>query len=292
MSQVKGIFAILIAMFIFGSMGIFVRFTGQSGLVVASVAFMVSSVCLLPLLLKKGLLNRSLLRKESYLLFFIAVAGVANNVSYFMAFQKTTIASAVFFHYLAPVFAVIMAYFILGENFTFKKGMAIVASVIGLLFVSELSFSGSSAVGNVLALVSAVAYASSLLLYKKAMQYFDNLVLIFAQMFLGALLMSPLFFTTSFSLTLSSLGFLLIIGFVHQFVAVLFHMYGIRALPVSVSAIVGYTEILFALVFGFIFFKEIPSLFVVIGGICIVIATVLIIEWKNSKNVEETIINN
>jgi drug/metabolite transporter (DMT)-like permease len=267
--------ALISAMAIFGSMGIFVRFTGLNGLIIAAIAFMFSSVCLLPLLLRKKLLNRKLIRKEAWFLVGIAFMGILNNVSYFISFSYTTIAAATFLHYLAPVIAIVLAIFFLKESFSIKKGIAIGFSLLGLACVTGFTLSGQSFIGNMFAILSAVGYGVGIILYKKAMETYDNLVIIFSQMFWGALLLSPLVFIMDFTVTLPVIGILAILGIVHQFTAVLIHFYSIRNLSVFVLGILSYSEVLFAILFAFLVFAEIPAILTFVGGGFIVVASLL-----------------
>ena len=66
MNQAKYPLYVIIAMLIFGSMGIFARLSGQSGLVIAAAASFVSAVFMFFILLKKKELKPILTKRYGY----------------------------------------------------------------------------------------------------------------------------------------------------------------------------------------------------------------------------------
>ena len=66
MNQSKYPLYVIIAMLIFGSMGIFARMSGQSGLVIAATASLVSAFFMFFILLKKKELKPLLTKRYGY----------------------------------------------------------------------------------------------------------------------------------------------------------------------------------------------------------------------------------
>ncbi|MBU2637825.1 MAG: DMT family transporter [Nanoarchaeota archaeon] len=285
MNQIKYPAYVIIAMLIFGSMGIFARLSGQSGIVIAAAASLVSAFFMFFILLKKKEL-KLLLTKKIGILLLIGLFGAANNSLYFYAFSMTKISNAVFLHYLAPVFVIVLSWLILKEKAEARKIIAVIIAMAGLLFVAGIPSLEASSIGNLLAISSAVFYAASLITYKKAMRHFSLMQIIFVQMSFTAIIFMPFLLKAAPLISGNAWLYLGIIGIVHQFIAVIFHLKGLQALKATTVAILGYTEPVFAAVFAWIFLSELLGLAALAGGILIIgasfLATLGNFKYKNT----------
>lgn len=152
------------AMFIFASMGIFAKLSGQNGLVIAAVASLVSAFSILIILKKEEI--KGIFTKKSWMLVLIGLLGAANNGMYFYAFTMTKISNAVFLHYIAPAFVLVLLALVFKENISFRKALAIILGLSGLaLIVGKPNFISNESIGNMLAIGSALFYAGSLIVY-------------------------------------------------------------------------------------------------------------------------------
>jgi drug/metabolite transporter (DMT)-like permease len=96
-----------------------------------------------------------------------AVAYVATVVFFVAATRLTTAANAIFLQYTAPVYVALLAPWVLGEKSRPSDWASIGLALAGiaLFFVEQLSFAGLW--GNVLAVLSGVAFASMALCMRK-----------------------------------------------------------------------------------------------------------------------------
>ncbi|WP_366938830.1 DMT family transporter [Thermococcus sp.] len=112
------------AMLIWGSVGIFGRFSGLSGTGVAFVRVFLGFFVLLPVVyFPKGReLERlpGLIRKRWRPLLGLGVALVLNWTFLFTAFNYTTIANAVLVYYTTPILATLISWRFLGERISRK----------------------------------------------------------------------------------------------------------------------------------------------------------------------------
>lgn len=276
MNEIKYPLYVIIAMLIFGSMGIFARLSGQSGLVIAAAASFVSAFFMFFILLKKKEL-KPLLSKKIWILLLIGLFGAANNSMYFYAFSMTKISNAVLLHYLAPVFVIMLSWIILKEKAEARQVLAIILAMAGLLFVTGMPSFSASSIGNLLAISSAVFYAASLIAYKKAMKHFSLMQIIFAQMLFTAIVFMPFLLKAAPSITGAEWLYLGIIGIVHQFIAVIFHLKGLELLKAATVAILGYTEPVFAGILAWIFLSESIGLPALFGGMLIIASSYMAI---------------
>ena len=203
--------------------------------------------------------------------------GAANNSMYFYAFSMTKISNAVFLHYLAPVFVIVLSWLILKEKAEARKIFAVILAMAGLLFVTGMPSFDASSIGSLLAVSSAVFYAASLITYKKAMKHFSLMQIIFAQMLFTAIVFMPFLLKAMPAITGTEWLYLGVIGIVHQFIAVIFHLKGLKQLKATTVAILGYTEPVFAGILAWIFLSESIEISALVGGMLILASSYLTI---------------
>lgn len=80
-----------------------------------------------------------------------------------------------------------------------------------------------------------------------------------------------------------------VIGIVHQFIAVIFHLKGLKQLKATTVAILGYTEPVFAGILAWIFLSESIEISALVGGTLILASSYLTIaQGLKTKQIGET----
>ncbi|MFH1455799.1 MAG: EamA family transporter [archaeon] len=268
---------VFISYFIFGSMGIFTRLTGQNGIIIASAVSLFSAFAFLIWLNAKEF--KGIFKDKFWFLVLIGILGAANNSLYFFAFNLTTISNAAFLHYLAPPIVLVLSLIFLKEKFTWKSFLAIVIATIGLIFIlGKPTFSSMETIGNLFAIGSAISYAISFILYKKAFEHFNFKQILFMQMLVTFVIFSPFLFMNIFTITPMAWGCLLIVGLIHQFAAPALQFQGLKIMQATTVSIIGYTEIFFAVIFAWLVFSEVLTIPTLIGGVLIIFASYLALK--------------
>jgi len=143
-----------------GTWSLFVRPTGQTGVVTSPIIMAVIAIAALPLALRepRGRWDRTTLA----LLAAYTVGDVVNMVTFFTALTVTTVAIAVITHYLAPIFIALAAPRIDGARVRGTRVATLVA-LAGLVIVLEpwRGVQGDVLLGAALGGASAVAYAAN-----------------------------------------------------------------------------------------------------------------------------------
>jgi drug/metabolite transporter (DMT)-like permease len=123
---------ILLAIFLWSSLGIVVRLSGVEIHVLIFYSLIVS------LIVQGSVLVQKRYRKEipqfgqmKYPL-ILGIFSLVNTFAYFYAFQNTTIANAVLTHYTAPVIVALLASFFLKEKITGKIILVLFLASAGL----------------------------------------------------------------------------------------------------------------------------------------------------------------
>ena len=164
--------ALLAAMTIFGTIGVFRRFIPLPSGAIALVRAVIGALVLLGfLLLKRQKLSTLAIRRNFLPLLLSGVCLGFNWVLLFEAYKYTSVAVATLAYYMAPILLIFAAPFFLGERLTPKKGLCAAGALFGMVLVSGVLETG---IGNakelrgiVMGLVAAVLYAAIVLMNKK-----------------------------------------------------------------------------------------------------------------------------
>ena len=277
----KGSFLIIFAVAIFGLYGVFIRFIAASPeFILFFMSVIVTIVFALGFLKKKTLFSVRNHRKAAIL---IGLAGVGNNLSYFMSFKLTTIANATLAHYTAPIFVAIMAPFFLREKLEKSTVAALLMSFIGLSLISNGIYLGSDQfLGIALATLSGLFYALSIILYKR-MKDLPIYTIIFYQFFIGMLILIPFAAMNIPILDVSNIIWLLIFAGLFGIFAILIHLNGIKRVKAQHAGILGYAEPLAATAYAILLFSEVPTLFTIIGGLLIAAGGYIVIKLQKKE---------
>jgi S-adenosylmethionine uptake transporter len=206
-----------------------------------------------------------------------AVIVVVTAVSFFYALGALPLAEALILSFVSPLFTALFATWLLGERLDARIGLALAAGFGGVAIVVwgglGLNFTGSL-LGVAAVLVSAVGYAASNVLLRARAQR-DPLVTIVliqnaapALILLGPALVLSVVPSTGDALRLVAIGCLGVGG--HLFLA---RAYA-RA-EAARMAVLDYTALIWAVLFGFFGFGEIPTIAGFVGAALILGAAML-----------------
>ncbi len=273
----KDYILVIIPVLIWSSMGILVRYLSVSGLVAYFFAALISSIIFATLLIKEKKLKDFFIKKYLWIPITIGLFGVINNVSYFYAYQLTSIANATFVHYLAPVLVMIFSPLILAEKTKKRMWYSVILSLIGLFILLDMKNFNLST-GIFLAFLSAIGYSFGIIFFKKALKYYSSKEIIFSQMFFSTIILLPFIFYLKPVIAYSDIFPLITLGVIYQGFAVLLFITALKNLPSQNVSIVTYLEPIGAVLLALLILKEIPSLTTIIGGAIILISSYLIIK--------------
>ena len=267
--------SILIAIFLWSSLGVVVRLAGVP---VQELIFysMIVSVCVQSLIVSQGKYRKEIpsFRK----LIYPAITGVillANTFTFFYAYQNTTIANAVLTHYIAPILVALIAPLLLKEKITKTALFAIVLASAGLWIMLEgFSFDRNHTNGIIAGLISGFTYAALILFVRFHTQHFHPVVFALFTNASVICLLAP--FIRSFPH--EALWSFLVMGIVHSTIAPLLYYKGLQKVPANKAAILGYLEPVCAILFGIILLNEILAINTILGGILILSAGYLTLK--------------
>ena len=283
-NKAKGIFHILLAAFGFAAMSLFVRLSGD--LPTAEKAFfrnLIAAIVALYMLRKSG---QNLRIKEDCLptLLLRSIAGTIGIYANFWAISHMAIADANILNKLAPFAAIIMSIFIIGEKpNTFEIGTVITA-FIGAAFIVEPG-AGIASLPALVAMLGGIAAGTAYTYVRKLglMGERKAVIVLFFSTF-SCLVSLPGMITGFVPMTAKQLICLLMAGImasVGQLNVTAAYSYA----PAREISVFDYSQVVFAALFGFIFFREIPDSWSFLGYV-IIIATA-VVKWYYNLHIKD-----
>ncbi len=219
--------------------------------------------------------------RSKVLLLFRSALGTAGIFAHFYALGHITIAEGLTLNKSAPFFTVLFAWTFLGEKANWRQLGTLALAFAGVVLIAKPGFAGAAAIPLLIGLLSGVcaggAYACVRALRRHEIS--PAFIILFFSAF--SCLASVPFMVHRFDpMTASQVLVLLGAGVgaaVGQFGITLAYGY---AAPKDI-AVFDYSGILFASVFGFFFFGQVPDLLSVAGFVAIILAAFVVRRVQN-----------
>ena len=276
----KEYISMFIAAICLGTIGIFVKFIG-GGVSSMTLNFyrvffaFITLLVISPFLDKNTFkVSRNDLLMYALIGFFLAVSLSLNNVAFKLApVQNVSLITSLF-----PFFVLIFAYFLLKEEITKKKIIALIIALIGLVIINPIKAEGT--LGNFLSLLIAAldGLLAALMRKEDKTHSIGDVVwfFLFASIFL-------LPFPFIYGIGEISI-FVILLGVISTGLAYLFYNYALESLEAEIgSMIILIVAPIVAIMGAFIFLGENINLRVLIGGL-VLIGSGIYLEHRNRKN--------
>ena len=274
---------VILSMFIYGTIGVFVRYIPLPSSLIAMVRGLLGApFLLLVMLAQKKRLSGAGIRRNLPLLCVLGVLLGANWILLFESYRFTTVATATLCYYTAPIFIVAASPFLLRERMTARKLLCVLTALAGMVFVSGVAENGIPSIteirGVLLALGAAVLYAAIVMLNKqlKDISAFDRTIM---QLAISALVLLPYnLLGGSFqgiALSAFSALMLLVVGVVHTGFAYYLYFGSMEDLKSQTLAILSYIDPVVAVLLSALILGEELGLFGLIGAVLILGAAIV-----------------
>lgn len=267
--KTKGIIYVITAAFGFSMMSVFVHLAGD--LPVFQKAFFRNIAALV--FVTAIMLSRKIgfvpEKKNLPALFGRAAFGTLGLLCNFYAIDRLVLADANMLNKLSPFFAIVFSVFLLKEKPTAVQILGVFAAFIGSAFIIKPSIGGypvfPAVIGAVGGMGAGLAYTFVRYLGGRGENSFR--IIFFFSAF-SSLLCLPFMIADFSSLSLRSLALLICAGIsasIGQFGITKAYVYA----PAKEISVYDYTQVLFAAMFGFLFFGQVPDALSV-AGYCLI----------------------
>ena len=276
-------FRLMTAMFIFGTIGIFVRNIPLPSSVIALARGVIGTLFLIIFTkIRKIKISYTEIKNNLSILCLSGMLIGIHWIFLFEAYRNTTVAVATLCYYLAPVFVIIASPFVLKEKLTFKQIVCIGVALIGMIFVSGIFEKGGTEnlqlKGIFFGIGAAIIYAVVILL-NKHLKKISSYTMTIMQLGIAAAVLAPYTLLTqntgSLTFNFTTLILLGIIGIINTGITYTLYFSAIQELKAHTIAIFSYIDPIVAILLSTLILREKPDVFTVIGGLMILGSTLI-----------------
>ena len=288
----RGVFFVLAAGILWGSMGVFVRYLNAAGLASIEITQVRITVGLLAIGAYLLLFRRDLFKIKLRDLWCFLGTGVVSlllfSTFYFKSLEYVSLSTAAILLYTAPVFVMLMSLLLFREKMTLVKLCALGLSLAGCILVSGIGGSVQEPIGLLLGLGSGFFYALYSIFSRYAIQRgYSSLTIVFYTFLfcaLGSSFLSDWGQITSVLATPNTTVWLLAlgVGIITGFLPYVFYSKGLEAMESTKASIIASVEPVVGTLFGVFLFGEALTLPASIG-IVLVLSAVLLLSKSPLK---------
>ena len=219
--------------------------------------------------------------KNIKLQIFRSVLSVIESGCFVLSFKYLSLANAHSVGSLAPVIVVALSAIILKEKVSPKTWIAIFIGFIGVLIILRPTSSIFDPKA-LLPLITAFVLGFYQIITKKVSLYDKNETSLFYTSIIGIITMSLL--ASNFWLPIDKSSYLMFLGIGIFFsLGLYFQIIALSKARASIIQPFHYTLIFWAIIFGYIFYNDIPDMFTVIGAVIITCSGIFVLN-QTSKN--------
>ncbi|MGB1155787.1 MAG: DMT family transporter [Alphaproteobacteria bacterium] len=198
----------------------------------------------------------------------------------FYAFTVLSLAEAYSLLFASPLLITALSVPFLGEKVGARRWAAVMLGLVGVMVVLRPGLQPLS-LGHMAGLTAAVANSIGAIVVRKVGREERSQTLILFPMVAVLLIMAVVMPSSYKPLPIFDLGTLALMGLL-LIAGQIFVLSAYRSAPAALIAPMQYSQIIWAALFGFFFFQEVPDLWVAVGSVLIVSSGVFVV-WRESS---------
>ncbi|OYU49240.1 MAG: hypothetical protein CFE31_07695 [Rhizobiales bacterium PAR1] len=198
----------------------------------------------------------------------------------FFAYRHMPLADATAISFFQPLIATVLGAFILRERPSLASWVAVFIGLGGVMLMVQPSGQGMgemSRLGAMAALAATLLSALSLIQQRSLSRTDETLTIVFYTMLYSTLTMTPTLFWSWTQPTFPQLAGLVAMGLASGFCQYL----TTRALyfaPVATIAPINYTKMIWAVLIGYVWFGDVPTIWVLAGSGIVILAALIVMR--------------
>ena len=212
--------------------------------------------------------------KRTGLHFLRCLFGLIALISIFIALRNLPLATVVSISFAAPIFTTIFSIFFLSEKVGMYRWLAVIVGFIGIIVITEPGFSSLN-----IYFVYPIIFCLGLSYVAIAIRQLSTTepIWLIALNFSAAITMVS-FFTIPFGWIMPDIKDLILLSFIGIFggVANLWLSQSYKFSEVSLVTPLKYLALVFAIIFGYFIWNEIPSIKTLAGAFLVIISSIII----------------
>ena len=209
------------------------------------------------------------------------MSGLIALVAIFIALRELPLATVVSISFAAPIFTTIFSIFLLNEKVGTFRWLAVIVGFVGILIIAEPGISELN-IYYVFPLIFCLGL-SYVAISIRQLSTTEPVWLISFYFSLSITLLS--FFTIPYGWVLPSLNHFILLSFIGIFggVANLWLSQSYKYSEVSLVTPLKYLALVFAIIFGYFIWDEVPSIKTLVGAFLVIISTLIIFRREIYK---------
>ena len=212
--------------------------------------------------------------KRAGLHFLRCLFGLIALISIFIALRNLPLATVVSISFAAPIFTTIFSIFFLSEKVGLYRWLAVIVGFIGIVVISEPGFSSLN-----IYFIYPIIFCLGLSYVAIAIRQLSTTepIWLIALNFSAAITIAS-FFTIPFGWIMPDIKDLILLSFIGIFggVANLWLSQSYKFSEVSLVTPLKYLALVFAIIFGYLIWNEVPSIKTLLGALLVIISSIII----------------
>tara|TARA_B100000579_G_scaffold423343_1_gene426414 strand:+ start:458 stop:1351 length:894 start_codon:yes stop_codon:yes gene_type:complete len=273
-NALQGILWMLLTTLLFVMVTAVVRYIGDTipAPQAAFIRYVIGTIILLPFIIP--LIKKSITRKDLIIYIFRGLAHGFGVILWFYAMSRIPIAEVTAISYTGPIYISIGAAIFFGEKLALRRILAIIIAFIGTIIILRPGFQEIS-LGQLAQVISAPLFAISYLLSKELTKNHNSLVIVCMLSVFVTLTLTPPALSVWVQPTMKEI---ICLGFV-AILATLGHItltQAIKSAPIIIIQPISFLQLVWAVLIGYFIFSELVDIFVMVGGLIIIISVTYI----------------
>ena len=286
-SNAKGALYALLAFGIFATHDVFIKTLGATYAPIQIVFFSVLfSFPLATLFLLRDSTSGTLIPRHPYWMIARTISSVITAISAFYAFTVLPLAQVYAIIFASPLLITVLAIPVLGEKVKLRRWLAVLVGLVGVLIVLRPG-QASFETGHLAALSAAVCGAFSSIVVRKIGREERTVVIMLYPMMANFVVMGALLVTVYKPMPAADLGLVAVVA-LFAWVAGRFLIAAYNSGEAVIVAPMQYSQILWAALYGYLFFGETLDLMTALGSAVIIASGLYIVLRESRSDVSET----
>ena len=206
--------------------------------------------------------------------FLRCLFGLIALISIFIALRNLPLATVVSISFAAPIFTTIFSIFFLSEKVGLYRWLAVIVGFIGIIVITEPGFSSLN-----IYFIYPIIFCLGLSYVAIAIRQLSTTepIWLIALNFSAAITIAS-FFTIPFGWIMPNIKDLILLSFIGIFggVANLWLSQSYKFSEVSLVTPLKYLALVFAIIFGYLIWNEVPSIKTLLGALLVIISSLII----------------
>ncbi len=215
-----------------------------------------------------------------------SVSAVVTGVVGFFAFSQLPLAQCYAIFFAMPLLITLMAIPMLGEKVGIRRGIAVIVGLVGVMIVLRPGGGEGFSIGHLAALGAAFTGALTSVIVRKIGSEERSVVLMLYPMVLTFFAMGAVMPFVYVPMPVAHLGLTAVMAFLGM-VGALAIIAAYRCAPAVIVAPMQYSQIIWAALYGRLFFDETVDLYTAVGSAVIIASGIYIVMREGTPSVSQ-----